>query len=543
MNFLRNLSIKAKLFLLTAFMAAMLLVAGGMGFVGVHQSKNAMSRVYNEHVSAINLLNEVRGYQLKMLLELISARLEQDAFEIQAYNDRVDKYIFEISKLLDSYGKQVRAGEEKTLYDAFLAARKTMGVQGVEPMKDMLMAEDLEGAGQHYSEKLAPAFQASSFALDKLIQYQVQAAGVAYEKVSALAVTTETIAAVTTLAGLILSVLLAWAVSVSITRNVGFLRAASTRVAKGDLTARSAVCCRDELGEVGAAFDAMVAEFSTLIGQVHASSAKVSKEAESLAGIADDVAGGSDAQIQQAGAASVSATELDNAVRGIADRLTQVASLTDQASEQTDQGRRVVNDAVRGIENVARTVEESAAMIVSLGQRSDEIGRIVQVIKDIADQTNLLALNAAIEAARAGEQGRGFAVVADEVRKLAERTAKATAEISAMIQSIQSETGQTVEIMERGSRQVSEGVALANQAGQSLQEISAAVERVVGLIHEISTASSSQSSASDAIARRVGEMAQTAQANGSAVGNAQAAARSLRALAQELEASVTRFQL
>ena len=543
MNFLRNLSIKAKLFMLTAFLATMLLVAGGMGFFGVHQSKNAMSRVYNEHVSAINILNEVRTYQLKLLLELISARLEKDAFEIQAYNDRVDKYIFEINVLLEGYGKRVREGEEKQLYDAFVAARKAMGQQGVEPMKDMLIAEDIDGAGTHYSNTLVPAFQASSFALDSLIKYQVQAAGTAYEKVSRLAVTTEAIAGITTLSGLVLSVLLSWAVSLSITRNVGHLRAASTRVAKGDLTARSAVCCKDELGEVGIAFDAMVAEFSQLIGQVHESSAKVSKEAESLAGTAAEVAHGSDAQIEQAGAAAVSATELDGAVRGVAERLSQVVLLTDQASEQTSHGRSVVNDAVRGIEDVARTVEESAAMIVSLGQRSDEIGRIVQVIKEIADQTNLLALNAAIEAARAGEQGRGFAVVADEVRKLAERTAKATAEISGMIQSIQNQTGQTVEIMERGSRQVGEGVSLANQAGQSLNEISEAVNRVVGLIREINAASSAQSRASDAIAHRVGEMAQTAQSNGAAVASALAAAQTLRGLARDLDASVSRFQL
>ena len=543
MKFMLNMSIKAKLLLLSAFMATMLLIAGGMGFFGVNQSKNAMSRVYNEHVRAINALNEVRNFQLQMQLELISARLEQDAFEIQAYNDRVDKFIFEINKLLQDYSARTLEGEEKKLYDEFISARKVMGLEGVEPMKDLLIAERLDEAGEHYKNKLVPAYKQAAFALDSLIKYQVQAAGVAYEKISALAITTESIIGITTIVGLVLSLLLSYAVSRSITRNVGFLRDASKRVAQGDLTARSSISSKDELGDVGAGFDAMVSEFGKLIGQVHGSSAQVSKEAENLARIAAGIAKSSDAQISQANAASVSAHELDNSVHGVADRLSKVVTLTDQASEQTAHGRNVVNDAVNGIENVARTVEESASLMVSLGKRSDEIGKIVLVIKDIADQTNLLALNAAIEAARAGEQGRGFAVVADEVRKLAERTTSATTEISSMIQSIQSQTSQTVDIMERGSKQVNEGVSLANQAGQSLNEINEMVGNMVRLIHEISAASGSQAQASDNITHRVGEMNHAAEDNGSAINNALTAAETLRTLASGLEASVSRFQL
>ncbi len=543
MRLLQNLSIKAKLYILTGVMAGMLFIAGGMGFIGVHQSKEAMAHVFGEYVSAINALNEVRNYQLKMQLELISARLEKDAFEIQAYNDRVDKFIFEVNKLLQGYSSRQLDGNEKKLYDEFIAARKVMGAEGVEPMKDLLLAEKLDAAGAHFADKLAPAYRKSAYALDTLIKFQMDEARAAYEEVGKLALATEWIAGLTTLVGLVLAIAISLAVSHSITRNVGMLRDAANSVSRGDLTARAGVCCKDELGEVGAAFDSMIQAFGGLIGQARDSAQRVSAEADSLARVSTEVSHGSDDEIRQANAASLSATQLDSAVRDVSSRLSRVVALTDQVSGRTVHGRQVVNDAVRGIENVARTVEESASMIATLGERSNDIGRIVQVIKDIADQTNLLALNAAIEAARAGEQGRGFAVVADEVRKLAERTAKATSEISVMIQDIQSETGQAVGVMERGSQQVSEGVSLANQADAALNEISGAVAQVLSLIREISDSSSTQARASEEIARGVGRIAQSAEANGASINNAVHAAGNLRDLSQELETAVSRFRL
>jgi len=543
MQWFRNLSIKAKLIFLASVLSLMLVVTGVMGFLGVHMAKKAIANIYNHHITAIKDLNEVRNYQLQIQLELLSARLETDAFVIQEYNDRVDKLIFQIGTRLQDYGNKVADSEEKRLFDEYGAARMKMGVEGIVPMKDLLLAERFAEAGSHFSGNLVPLYKASSATLDSLIDYHVGAAGKAYEEISTLAASTEWTSIVTTLAGLLLSIALTFAVSLAISRNVSRLRSASESVAKGNLTARAGVCCNDELGAVGNSFDMMVTEFGSLIGQVNDSTERVTEEAQLLSNAAREVAEGSRQQISQAAAAASSAGNLDNAVRTVAERLAQVVTATDQAGTQVAHGQKVVNDAVRGIEDVARTVEESAGIIASLGQRSDEIGRIVQVIKDIADQTNLLALNAAIEAARAGEQGRGFAVVADEVRKLAERTTSATSEISSMIQAIQSETGQTVQIMERGSQQVSSGVSLANQAGQALGQISDAVKQVVGLIREINASSQAQASAADDIAHRVDDIAQAAQTNGASVAQVVSATQELRALSQTLEASVSRFRV
>ena len=543
MKWFSNLTIKTKLITMAGFLSFMLLLAGGMGFIGVHQSKLAISHVYNEHVAAINDLNEVRSYQYKLLMELLAAQQETDAFEVQAYNDRVDKFIYEISKILNNYQARAADPDEKKLLGDFLAARKEFGLRGVEPMKDLLIAEKHQESIQHYRTVLVPTFSSASYALDSLIKFHVANTRFAYEKISRLALATEWTAGITTLVGLTLSLLLSLTVSLSISRCVATLRMAVNKAAKGDLTVKSGLNNKDEVGVVAQAFDEMVAAFKIIIGQVHSSAGLVTNESTQLAAAADAVASSSDAQIEQSNAASGSAKSLDESMRSVAARIIQVTEATDQAGQQAAKGQQVVNEAVKGIENVARTVEESARMIASLGHRSDEIGHIVQVIKDIADQTNLLALNAAIEAARAGEQGRGFAVVADEVRKLAERTTQATSEISNMFQAIQGETGQTIQIMERGNRQVADGVNQAKQAGMALDAINLSVTQVLTLIREINSVSQSQASAADDISHRIENIARSAQANGKSIVHVVSAAQELRTLSGNLDASVSRFTM
>jgi methyl-accepting chemotaxis protein len=206
-------------------------------------------------------------------------------------------------------------------------------------------------------------------------------------------------------------------------------------------------------------------------------------------------------------------------------------------------GGQVVSETIEGMSKISHSVNESSSTVEALGKRSEQIGEIVKVINDIAGQTNLLALNAAIEAARAGEQGRGFAVVADEVRKLAERTTSATHEIGDMITGIQDDTTKAVESMHAGTKEVEAGVILANQAGEALQEIVSSVQGVSDMVQHIATAAEEQSTTGDVISANVESVANITQQTAESATLSSNAASELNELAQELRNLVSGFQL
>ena len=343
--------------------------------------------------------------------------------------------------------------------------------------------------------------------------------------------------------GIVLSASLGIFLTRGINRGVASLQQAATRLAAGDLTTRVASDRHDEIGDVAESFDAMTDQFSGIVREVSLSSHKVGSTAHHLSSVTDQVASSSRLQSDQATQAAAAIENLNAAFQDIATTAAEIESAASEARAKAEHGNNVVATAVKGIQEVAQTVSESARMIADLGERSNQIGQILSVIKDIADQTNLLALNAAIEAARAGEQGRGFAVVADEVRKLAERTASATSEISTMIGGIQSETGRAVAAMQKGSVQVAEGVSYANQAGEALHDINHSVAEAVNRIHEIATATRSHTAQSEQITTQVERIAELAQSNNASLQETSQSVHALLEQSKNLEQVVGRFHL
>ncbi len=543
MNLLTNLTIRTKLTVLIAFATLLMVAIGVAGQWGIYTAQQAAEAIYKDRLVAIGQLNDVRNHQNQIRILLLAARQETDAFEIMGLTDKVRSQIFKIEQQLEIFRKHKPVGEEKKLLDAFVEARTTFGRTGVLPMIDLLQGEKFTAADQLRRTTLDPTFAKASDAIDIFIQYQTQLAQQQFEQSLQQAKVSRIASLASVALGVLLAVIMGMIIGRSIHRGVSMLEKASAQLASGDLTTNIQIVGRDELARVGASFNQMTAQFANLISEVNHSSTQVNQNADALSVTAEQVAQSSRQQSERAAEAADSVEQLNTSFKAIAETSEEIVSAANTARDLSKHGNKVVASAVQGIEKVARTVSESAVSIADLGQRSNEIGKILSVIKDIADQTNLLALNAAIEAARAGEQGRGFAVVADEVRKLAERTTAATAEISNMIGAIQSDTGQAVDSMRQGSKEVREGVELANQAGKALQDITRSVEQVVEMIGQIANATRDQSSASDSLTTTVEEIARMAQENSRAIELAATTSQDMVSHSKGLQKVISRFRL
>nr|MBL8411559.1 methyl-accepting chemotaxis protein [Dechloromonas sp.] len=328
----------------------------------------------------------------------------------------------------------------------------------------------------------------------------------------------------------------------SVIESIKVFSQGAKRLADGDLTAEFATEGADELHAAGRDFNDMAAAFRQLLGRIQTDVGLLRSAAEQLATSSTQISQSTSAQSDSASSMAAAVEEMTVGVDHISKNAQDAQASSRSSDEVSAEGGRIVDGVVREISEIADTVNQSAAAVEALGQQSDQISAIVGTIKDIADQTNLLALNAAIEAARAGEAGRGFAVVADEVRKLAERTAKSTQEIAGMIAAIQAGTEKAVATMKLGVDRVANGVEQAQLAGSNIVQVQAQSRQVVEAVSEISIALREQAAASTEIAQNVEKIAQMAEENNAAASGNAATADNLRRLAETLSEEVSRFR-
>ncbi len=345
------------------------------------------------------------------------------------------------------------------------------------------------------------------------------------------------------LAGLLIGVANYWVMSWLLISKLRRIADVAGAIANKDLTHTCRVQSHDTIGEIIDGFNKMTATLRELIAQTSDLSSRVHADSHTLRNQADELHSRVDDLTERSRHISAAIQALDDAIAEISARSQDAAEQVAAAGNSAREGVSTARESIEGMQRIHARVSSATELVDRLGRSSMEVGAIVSVIKEIADQTNLLALNAAIEAARAGEQGRGFAVVADEVRKLAEKTGKATTQISQMITAIQSETGQAIEAIGQGMIEAESGKGHVRRVGDALERIIQSIDRVVTVVGEIAQATASQKAAVQDVRENIGVIEQL---NAQTLADAERGVvmtTELTRLANDLDVAVKSFKL
>ncbi len=341
------------------------------------------------------------------------------------------------------------------------------------------------------------------------------------------------------LAGLVISAIIIRGILASIAA----IKSAADSAAQGILPREIPARSKDEIGDMTRSFNLMTENLRRIVGEINMSTNTLASSSEEFSATADDMSKGVHELSSQTEQVVTAMTEVSQTIMDMAKNATQAADASKGAADTAAKGKTIVDTTAEDMVKIAKTVQEAAATIEELGRSSAQIGEIVAVINGIADQTNLLALNAAIEAARAGEQGRGFAVVADEVRKLAERTGQATKDIAQRIEAIQTAAGESVDAMKRGSDEVDRGVGLAKEASASLDTIVTASSQAMDMVQRIAAATEQQSAASEEVTQNMDNIANITKQSSASTEQIKVSAGELARLAAGLKDQTAWFKI
>jgi methyl-accepting chemotaxis protein len=553
------MNVKHKLFSLVGTALAGMLLIGGVGLMDMSEANDVIDDIHDVRMGKTsNIL-----FLLVNMTELIRRSQEIGARELEPYDQQVADLqrlrglVHEthgmVTERIKAYEALPFSEEGKRKWDALMAVWKEWFVYDqrfLRELESVLVNPSPEAFHAYYQSvvsennkrrALTDQVNAGIRELVALDSEVADAAVVKEQKNAAEAVVIISIIIVLSVLALALFTL---SINASVIKPVEKARDVLVHIARErDLKLRVDHHAEDEIGEMVTAFDSMMDELNESFKSIQTRMLDVKTGAEDLTTVAKQVASSSSQQSSSTSSMAAAVEEMTVSVNTVSGSAEEARNIAQDAGEIANQGGSIIEQTVKGMGAIAETVAHASKAIEALGQESEQISSVVQVIKEVADQTNLLALNAAIEAARAGEQGRGFAVVADEVRKLAERTTQSTGDISSMVGKIQVSAKEAVAEMEQVVKQVEAGHMLAQDAGARIQTIREGASNVVRVVTEISSALKEQSAASHDIARHVESVAQMTDQNSSAAGNAADGALSLGRLARDVDEIVEQFKV
>jgi methyl-accepting chemotaxis protein len=539
MKWFMDLKIGTKLITSFLFVALVGAFIGYEGIVSLKEADESDTILYQRNTVPVSQIGTIGVSFQRMrcnMYEIVTAKNEAEIADLLS---RIADRREEIGKLIAVLEGSIASDDVQKAFDTYMEARKAY-LPLVDDYIVHVKAKQLKDAEVLLKgplEKARKEYQASIEAWSQLLITRAKnRSDMNTENVNSASVFMLTIAGF----GFVISVVIGLVIARIISGPVNEL---VTNITNADLNSRFNSTRKDEIGGLQKAFDGFVDQIKNTLVQVSESSAAVASASTEISSSTEQLAAGAQEQSSQSAEVAGAVEEMTKTIIENSRNASDTADTAKRAKATAEKGGNVVRQTVEGMKDIAKVVNKSADTVKALGRSSDQIGEIISVIDDIADQTNLLALNAAIEAARAGEQGRGFAVVADEVRKLAERTTKATKEIASMIKQIQADTKDAVISMDEGTKKVNDGIILADQAGDSLREIMEISQLVTDKVAQIAAASEQQSSASEQISKNVEAISSVTQESASGTQQIARTAEDLNRLTENLQELLNKFNL
>lgn len=530
--------------LLLAFGAVLLLmvVNVAIGFWELGKAENSLEDIVKFNMSRVVKSDEC----LRSVLEISDAvstfvlideagTREQAMSKIQAARSKYKAAVTNIEELnRTEEGKQLLEKCKDAIKAAAAANNKAIELTNANKRDEAIAV--LKHDAKPLTAKTGEAFE-------ELTAYQLKRSEFRFEGARRTGKRAKTVLIVSGIAALLLGIGAAITITRMITRPLLMVGSMAERIAAGDLTAKVDCAAKDEIGVLSRSINSMAGNLSEIVTHITESSCSVAAAATQLQWNTEQISVGVREVEQQAITLGTASEEMASTSADIARNCHMAASNSARASEDAKAGVTVVNESINDMLRIADRVRSSTRTVEQLGSRSEQIGAIVGTIEDIADQTNLLALNAAIEAARAGDQGRGFAVVADEVRALAERTTKATHEISSMIRAIQTETRSAVGVMAAGVEEVERGMETSRRSEKALEGILASINEVTNQIDMIATAAEEQTATTQEIAGNIQRVSDVLENSSQSSNQNVAAVAQLTKLAEDLIQRVREFKV
>jgi methyl-accepting chemotaxis protein len=538
-----NLKMGKKLFLAPLAVIVFLLIFGAISYVGLFNLKGAINDIYNNrfgaYKSSANTIIDLANVHANVYKVISWGNANYDAKKIESLGKEqvavVEKTIQNVKTQLASKNL---SQEEKKIYQSMLEQLEEYKkpVEGVIDLAgaDLNSATMFMGTADDKFQILNKNLENLLSLENKLSEGQYNFAMGSFQKVLIISIG---VLAAAVIFSLLISFFMTKLIIAPIQKTIEVIE----DISQGNLTKRVDVVSHDEIGEMSNHFNAFVVKLHQAIVHVARSSNDVSSAANTLDSAAEQMAAGVEQAAAQVNSVATASEEMSTTSSEIAQNCVMAAKSSEKANGAAIEGEKIIQETVDVMKRINERVKESASIIKSLGTRSDQIGEVVGLINDVADQTNLLALNAAIEAARAGEHGRGFAVVADEVRKLAERTTEATKEIGDTIAAMQTETKNAVSSMEAGVKEVEVGSVEAEKSGDALNDILKQINAATVEINQIAVASEQQTATTNEIANNIQQISEAMHDTSKRIQDNASAASQLAGLSKDLQKLVGQF--